>query len=858
MQWRRADRRILLALTLLGGAWLAGPASAQRLAARALISAPVDEGQLFPLRGSTRPEANARNDRGLVPDDLPMEHLQLVLRRPAEREAALQQYLRELHDRGSANYHRWLSRSQFEQRYGVAAQDIAAITGWLAGQGFTQNRVYSGTAIIDFSGTAGQVRSALHTEIHYLEVGGIRHTANMSDPQIPAALAPAVQGIVALHDFRPHPNFRGKSAYTYTSGNATYYALVPADLATIYNLNALFNAGSSGQGQSIAVLEDTDLPSAAAADWGTFRSTFGLSKYSAGSMSQLHPGGCSHQSVSGHQFEAELDAEWASAAAPSAAIVVASCADSGTSYGVLIALQNLVNSSSPPAIVSISYGLCEALLGSANSAFNNAYEQAVSNGISVFVASGDAGAAYCDDDQTSATHGIGVNGLASTPNNVAVGGTDFGDTYAGTSSSYWSASNNGSTYGSALSYVPEIPWDDSCASSLLFAAEGYSASYGASGYCNSSSGENYLTTISGSGGPSQCAAGVPAASTPEVVSGSCAGYGKPAWQSGAPGNPPDGLRDLPDISLFAGNGFLLHYYVVCDSAQKPCSGAPSSWSGAGGTSFAAPILAGMQALVDQTYGPQGNPNYVYYALAASQSANGTLHCSVSAGRNASTACVFHDVASGDIDVNCTGPYDCYDPSGANGAESSSTGMFSDAYASGSGWDFATGVGSVNAYNLLNYWQSADLSLNVSGSAPANGLLSYAVQLGNTGPQTATSVTVTSVLPSGVTLVSAMSSLGCTQSGQALSCAVGTVAPGALPVLAVVLQPGSLSSVSLTFAAGTATDGNLDLNNNSVSIALSPDSGSEGPGSDAPLPLWALGALAAALLGVARRRLKQAA
>jgi uncharacterized repeat protein (TIGR01451 family) len=848
-------RRLLfmLVVALSGGCLLAPPAAAQAIAARALITTPLDESALFPLRGSIRPEVNARSDRGRVPNELPIEHIQLVLRRPGEREAALAQYLRQLHDRRSPNFHHWLTAAEFAARYGLAREDMEVISAWLARQGFTVNAAYAGTAIIDFSGTAGQVNSALHAEMHYLDVGGVRHIANISDPQIPVALAPAVKGIVSLHDFRLRSYVRQRPAYTYQNGSLTDYALVPADLATIYNLNPLFNAGTSGQGQTIAVVEDTDLPAAGSSDWNTFRSTFGLSGYSGGTLATVHPGNCSHTSVAADQLEAEVDAEWASAAAPSATIELVSCRNAST-YGVLIALQNLVNGASPPAIISISYGACEALLGSANSAFSNAYQQAVALDISVFVAAGDAGAADCDDDQSIATHGIAVNGIASTPYNVAVGGTDFGDTYADTSSTYWSSSNNGTTYGSALSYVPEIPWDNSCASSLLVAVEGYGASYGAGGFCNSTGGGSFLTTASGSGGPSQCSSGVPAIAG--VVSGSCVGWAKPDWQAGVAGNPSDGLRDLPDVSLFAGNGFLHHYYVVCDSSQNPCSGAPSSWSGAGGTSFAAPILAGMQALVNQTYGFQGNPNEVYYALAASQAANSALVCKSVVGNKVSSGCVFHDVTTGDNDVNCTGAYSCYGPTGTNGALSTSASGFADAYASGTGWDFATGLGSVNAANLVQYWYSADLSLAVTGSALTSGLLSYTLQIGNTGPQSAAGVSVTTSLPSGVTLVAGSSSPGCSQAGLTLSCTVGTVAPLAASSLTVVLQPGALPSLSLSFAATTTTDANLDLNSDVASIVLTPQ-GNLADSGDVPVPPWALGALGVALIGAARMRLSRA-
>jgi hypothetical protein len=289
---------------------------------------------------------------------------------------------------------------------------------------------------------------------------------------------------------------------------------------------------------------------------------------------------------------------------------------------------------------------------------------------------------------------------------VAVGGTDFGDAYAGTTSTYWSSTNS-STYESALSYVPEIPWNDSCASVLLATTDHYSTTYGSSGFCNSRTGEaDYLTTASGSGGPSGCATGSPSKSG--IVSGTCAGYAKPSWQS-VLGNPSDGVRDIPDVSLFAANGVWGHYYVYCDSDTRDggaaCTGAPSGWSGAGGTSFASPILAAIQALVNQKQGAkQGLPTPVLYKLAATEyGTSGSSTCNSTSGNATSSACIFYDVTLGDMDVNCTGSTDCYLPSGKNGVLSTTSSSYSKAYGTGTGWDFATGIGSLNAANLVNNW-----------------------------------------------------------------------------------------------------------------------------------------------------------
>ena len=706
---------------------------------RALVTQPIDEAQMVALKGNTRAEANAQNDRGAVADALPMEHMLLQLRRPPEQEDALEQLIDQVHKQGSPNFHRWMRARQFGQLFGLAQQDIDAITRWLESHGFQINLVYPSRMVIDFSGTAGQIRAAFRTEIHALEVKGEKHIANMRDPQIPAALAPAVAGIVSLHDFRPHPMSRMRTSqpdYTFTLDGEKEYAVVPADLATIYDLNSLFTAGTSGQGQTIVVIEDTNVFSTS--DWTTFRSTFGLSSFTSGSFTQVQPApptgsnNCTYPGANGDDGEAILDAEYASAAAPSAAIELASCADTGTTFGGLFAIENLINSSSqPPAIMSISYGECEALNGAAaNSAYGSAYQQAVLEGVSIFVAAGDEGAASCDADQNIATHGIGVSGFASTPYNVAVGGTDFSDTFSRTNTTYWNSTNT-STFGSAKSYIPEIPWNDSCASVLIATIEGYATTYGSSGFCNSSTAtrhDDFLTTASGSGGPSGCATG---ATSGGIVGGTCQGWAKPFWQS-LLGNPSDGVRDLPDVSLFAANGVWGHFYIFCWSDEMnggtPCTGAPSSWSGAGGTSFASPIWAGIQALVNQKTGSrQGNPNYVYYTLAAGEyGTTGSSTCNSSNGNTVGSSCIFYDVTLGDMDVNCTGAANCFLPSGTNGVLSTSDSADQLAYGTATGWDFATGIGSVNVANLVNDWPSTmpnlagmwDLRLSNTTNPPA--------------------------------------------------------------------------------------------------------------------------------------------
>jgi subtilase family serine protease len=688
-------------------------ASAATSRPRALITQAIDETSRVTLEGNTRPEANLKNDRGLVANDFMLDHMLLQLRRSPEQDAAAEQFVQELQVPSSPNYHKWLTAAQYGARFGVAQEDLDKIKNWLEGYGFKVNVVYDSHMVIEFSGTAGQVRQAFQTEIHRFDVKGVSHIANLSNPKIPAALAPAVEGVVSMHDFKPHAMHKMKSQFTFTNANGTFQALVPGDLAIIYGLNPLFSAGLTGTGQTVVIVEDTNFK---AADWTTFRNKFGLSvtKYTGAKLTMVHPpskgtNNCVNPKINGDDGEAALDAEWASAAAPNATIELISCADTNTNFGGLIAIQNLLNAAAkPPSIISMSYGECEAFTGAAmNAMFNTTFQQAVALGVSVFVSSGDQAASTCDRGAAGAIHGIAVTGWGETQYNVAVGGTDYSDTFAGTNSTYWRSTNT-PTFVSAKSYIPEIPWNDSCAGTVAATfVTGSPVTYGSGGFCNTTIGEEFLDTTGGGGGPSKCATGAPSISG--VVSGTCKGYPKPSYQAGVFGVPKDGLRDIPDVSLFASNGFWGHYFVFCDSdtanGGAPCTGTPDNWSGAGGTSFSSPILAGIQALINQKTGVRaGNPNVVFYALAKKQyGTTGSPTCNSSLGNTVGASCVFHDVTQGDIDVNCTGSHNCYRPSGVNGVLSTANGSYAPAYATTPGWDFATGLGTINANNLVKQW-----------------------------------------------------------------------------------------------------------------------------------------------------------
>ncbi len=673
------------------------------------ITEDIDQSRYTIMRTGVRPEATKGNDLGAVADDFPLEHILLLLRRPVESEGALDAYMAGQTDPTSPHYHQWLTAKQVGQ-YGPAQSDIDTITGWLQSEGFAVNKVHADGMMIDFSGTAGQVKAAFRTEVHHLNVGEVAHIANMTIPQIPTALAPAIHGLVSLHDFMPRSTLKATLNYVDliaeshgTAGNQPdafcpagdsycHGQLVgPQDLATIYGLNALFATNISGAGQTIAVFSNQLPPSSK--DYIAFRARYGLVGSSLGFLTP----DCTVPTTIAPELTlaAISEAEFAGAAAPGAVVEIVSCGDTATTFGGLIAMQNLNSMDDPAMLWSFSFTDCEAYDGaSGNAAFLSTYQTAAARGVSVFANTGDSGAAACDFFYP-AKNGIAVSETASTPYNVAVGGTDLG-------SGTW-------TNGNATSYINEIPWNDDIIG----------------------------TITSGGGGPSGCATGAPSPSTPDVVSGTCAGYPKPSWQAGLIGNPADGVRDIPDVALFSGDGTRYHGYAIeCTPDPEGCTttGANPTIIESGGTEISTSVMAGIQALINQYTGSaQGNPNPTYYALAAAAyGASGNASCNSTLGSGVSSSCAFYDITQGDIVVGCSGSNNCYISSGTVGKLSTSDSSYAPAYAATTGWDFATGIGSVNGYNLALAWPSA---YSIGGSV--SGLAASGLVLGLTwGSQTA--------------------------------------------------------------------------------------------------------------------------
>lgn len=780
-----------------------------------LITQAIDETKLTTLRGNTHPLARVEFDRGPAPASLPMQRMLLVLTRNAPQEAAIQTLLQEQQDKSSPNYHKWVTPSEFGEQFGVSDQDIQTVTAWLQGHGFQVAGVSQGRTIIEFSGTAENVQDAFHTAIHSYVVNGEQHWANSSDPEIPSALAPAVIGVESLNNFPRKAahhlaaselsvrKFAGatttasKPALTNACGTdpqngSTLYCntLGPYDFAAIYNVLPLWTAATpiDGTGESIAIIARSNIN---LQDVSDFQSLFGL----ANNPPQVILDGPDPGLVPGDETEADLDVEWSGGVAKGATILIIVSETTETTDGVELSAEYAVDNNIAP-IISESFGNCELVMGTAGNAFyKNLWEQAAAEGISVFVSSGDEGSAGCDIFQGTApqpaTRGLEVSGISSTPYNVSVGGTDFNDFFNGLT--YWNATSNPTTQQSAKGYIPETTWNDSCTNGI-FAQIGFSTN--AETNCNNSELSGSVVTIGGSGGVSSCTN--PTGDSPATCAG---GYTKPPWQMGS-GVPQDGKRDVPDVSLFASNGFMDNAYGICEAdVSQPCNA--NNVLQIGGTSASSPTFAALMALVDQKTGSrQGNPNFVLYKLAAQQA---PANCNSSTGP--ASTCIFNDVTSGTIAMPCaTGSPNC---TTANSFDQ--YGVLS-GYSTGTGYDLATGLGSVNATNLVNEWNSVTFTpstttLTLNGGSAVN--ITHGSQI-NVG----VSVSPTSPQPTGdVSLIA-------TQGSNSFGFDTLTLSNGAASGTTNML-PGGTSYTVKAHYEGNVTYGGSD--SNAVTVTVTPES-----------------------------------
>jgi uncharacterized membrane protein len=692
----------------------------------------VTDGNMITLEGNVHPALAHAASAEAVDASFPMEHLILLLKPDQAQQAALDELVAQQQNPKSAEFHKFLSPEGFAARFGASQNDIEKISAWLSGHGFKVEEVTANHLAIVFSGDAYAVENTFKTEIKQYSVNGELHHANASDPRIPAALAGIVRGVVKMHDFHAKSFARGLkqvdlASPQYTSGTAHYMG--PADFAQIYDVHALYSNNLNGSGQSIALVGRSNVN---LADVEGFRSQFGLPANNPAII--VAQGSNPGFKNDGDSMEATLDVEWAGAVAPQATVKLVIASSTAAADGVDLAAMYAVNHD-VAQVLSVSFGSCEADMAASSSPtggtemafYNTLWQQAAVQGMSVFVAAGDSGAAGCDS--SSATRGTkrAINGMCSSPYATCVGGTEFSE--GGNPGQYWLQGNN-AVLGTAQGYIPEVVWNES-GSDLAAGGGGVSIQ-----------------------------------------------WAKPSWQTG-PGVPADGYRDVPDLSLSAAghDGYLVFYN--------------GSLNVVGGTSAAAPSLASLFTIVNQKYGDtQGNVNPTLYPLAVKQAQGGAV--------------VFHDITSG----NNTVP-------GVAG------------YSAGTGYDLASGLGSVDALQLVNHFH--DVSLNgtfalttaaaaASVQAGQNVTVNTTVSVSN-GFNWPVTLTV-SGLPAGVTASFNSATLAAPGAGtSALLLAAGANTASGAYTVTVTASGGSLTKTTTIALTVTAIPESCTLTASATALSM---------------------------------------
>jgi pseudomonalisin len=634
----RTTHRLFLLLLLTVPVLTANPVRAQSVLAQS-IPPEVNAGQ--PITSHHPQWANAKNDAGILPSATPLDQLTIVLARSPQQEAAFEQFLADQQDPASPSYHHWLTAEQIGQRFGPSEDATTAVTSWLQSQGLHVNWTAPSRTFIGFGGTAAAIGQAFHTEMHAYTVNGKTRISVSSEPIIPADLAiKSIRGLSTVEDKPLHSaSTMNSDDPEVTTGGGNHY-LAPADFNTIYDVPT----GATGAGQTIGIVgrSRTDF-----ADFDNLRQKTGVTfadptEIVPTAFGGIDPGPAyttqQPNSVDlDDQLEAELDVLRAGSVAPAATLLLVVATDN--SGGIGADAQYLVQTSPIPAdVMNISFGACELDAGSSGvNYWDNLFSQAAAEGISIFVASGDAGASGCDsyfDPPPANPEPNSPNYICSSRYDTCVGGTEFNDT--ADPSKYWSASSNNNLE-SALSYIPEGGWNEPLNSNSIPQA------------ASSGGGISGIVEI-------------------------------PVWQP-TTGSPTG--RSSPDIA-FSASGHD-GYFACFAAAGASCVSTNGSYRFEYffGTSAAAPSMAGITALLDQKLDQaQGNLNPELYALATS------------------TPSVFHDItvaSSGVTSCDINTPSMCNNslpgPTTLTGGQSG--------YLLADGYDEVTGLGSIDVANFLN-------------------------------------------------------------------------------------------------------------------------------------------------------------
>ena len=616
------------------------------------VRLPINDGSRVVLAGSRSPRIADAQDLGPVPPDMEVPGITLAFRRSTAQEAELKDLLAAQQDPASPLYHHWLTPETFAARFGVADSDIEAVESWLVSHGFRIERVARSRDRITFSGTAAQVQATFGVELHHYRAEGALHFAPASDLSVPANLAPVVGAVLHLSDFRPRPNVKVMAAAhtEFTSAATQAHYLTPKDILTMYDGNPVYAEYIYGSGQGLAVVGQSFVNTGSSSSIETFQANL----TQADPVSAVLVPGSGVEAISpGDEGESELDLEYSSGIAQNANIFLVYVGDN-QNYSVYDALTFAITEDIAP-VVSISYGTCEPLLSTNDlDQYEAVFEEASAQGQTLVASAGDSGSTACapftsaEGATTAEQQELAVSFPASSPNVTAVGGTQMAaGTFAAGNSTYWASASSIDNVSSLLSYVPEVVWNEGSASNGIAAGGGGTSIY----------------------------------------------FSRPSWQSDYPGIPTGNYRLLPDIAFQASAASPGYLLCTSDPALLNAEGQTSSCTSgllgsndkytiAGGTSFAAPIFAGFIALLNEAENStgQGNINPVLYSLA---------------GNSSTYSAAFHDITSG-TNACVAGAANC-------------TAAGQSAYAATSGYDEATGLGSVDFNELLAAWPSSSVA-----------------------------------------------------------------------------------------------------------------------------------------------------
>ncbi|MDP9051002.1 MAG: protease pro-enzyme activation domain-containing protein, partial [Acidobacteriota bacterium] len=739
------------------------------------LSRQIDNSRMTTLAGTHFPMARAENEISRVPSETKFKGMTLVLSQTPGQTTDLEALIAAQQDPSSPLYHKWLSPEGYASRFGMSDADITTIELWLQQQGFTVEGVARSKNRINFSGSVFQVENAFSTELHFYRNGKRTEFAPSTDLSIPVGLSNAVAAVENLSSFRPRAQVRFKAPQRQARSNFTSSQSGNHYLTPkdVATVYDINPAYNSGIDGTGQSIAIVGQSSVALSDIENFQKAAGLTVKDPTEV--LVPGSGTATGYSGDQAESDLDLEYSGAIAKGATIYFVYVGNN-LNYSVWDSIRYAVDNKTAP-IISNSYGECETSLGSANYATYNAIlAQAAAQGQTVVTAAGDNGSTDCYGTSgltTAQQEALGVDFPGSSQYVTAIGGTEFPSADTSSSNStFWQSASGSDMIGSALSYLPEQVWNDDSSSGGL---------------------------SSGGGGASVYTA-------------------RPSWQTGVSGIASGSARLVPDISLDASPENAGYLYCSSDNSSTGIAGSCANGfrdsngvylTVAGGTSFGAPIFSGMVALINQQKDPagQGVVNSTLYSLAA---------------KAATYASAFHDITSGSNECTAGSSY-C---SGSGTSE----------YPATTGYDEASGLGSIDFYNLLSAWPAISSSSGLVSSTTtlSASTLSPAVGASDTITIKISSASTSSTaIPTGTVAIQVDGST--VSSSVSLSGGTATYAFSSTTAASHVIQATysgnttfASSSASLTITVGSSSGSNESFSVSATNLTIA--AGSSGTSS----------------------------